>query len=489
MSSPPSLPRWKDAGVQSPPTLLLWSEQLPDLGALRPAGEEGVGGGSFRLGLPPALRVFIDEIAPSVRTAKSHRRVARCSDRVAQGALPIGRRAARSFLQQVVTQIQQPRKTGVVGRLVLKTRCSARRTSTRSATPDAARRRRRALPGLGEVQCAAGARRRSAEHVTAARRATCADAAPHALGKGQTSLETADGALEARCHTPRLDKKLGAPRPRHRARSSNRRCRLLLRLARKRVAKAAAAVRLTQPGDIAANSPRHRCRSAANVGGGKSIWGSARVPPKGGRVVSLKKLEPSITRACGCASSILENREAGGVVLLGVVKLATGAPCWPTRMDAKKSDTWIHTCGLFKIDSAKCAHFVYSRRARAAVAAKAVENVPVRIGLIAAASPIGVYRREVASATAPINAFERHKLALRGTDDRRESACAARRRHLCHALGRTYFPASQFSTLRRRVGRREVRPRSGSRLRVPSPCLFFQRLLRWRESSSSSVRR
>ena len=92
-----------------------WSQPLPSPGLFVSAGEEVSAAESF--GLTPALgNALLGEAplsAPPKATGAS-RAWATARKVISQS----GGERRRSFLQQVVTQIQQPRKTGVVGRAV-----------------------------------------------------------------------------------------------------------------------------------------------------------------------------------------------------------------------------------------------------------------------------------------------------------------------------------------------------------------------------------
>ena len=136
-----------------------WSQPLPSPGLFVSAGEEVSAAESF--GLPPTL----DEAPLSAppKAAGASRAWATARKVLSQS----GGERRRSFLQQVVTQIQQPRKTGVVGRLVLKTSLGAayvdeERYEDVQLDGDGVLE----LPGLGEVIIAHGALElHFAEHV------------------------------------------------------------------------------------------------------------------------------------------------------------------------------------------------------------------------------------------------------------------------------------------------------------------------------------
>ena len=191
----------------------------------------------------------------------------------------------QSFLQQVVTQIQQPRKTGVVGRLVLRTSLGAayvgeERYEDVQLDGDGVLE----LPGLGEVIIAHGALElHFAEHVRGrAARHMRTYSLRHALGKGQTSLETADGALRVAL-TPHADGStwlirsvrihdiaplFGSPLRRVSVAAD----------AETRDASPAAAAAVRRQSTLAtgaAGSPSPLSKRGS-VGGGGSIWGSAR---------------------------------------------------------------------------------------------------------------------------------------------------------------------------------------------------------------------
>jgi len=281
MSSPPSDPRPDNLWASSDEP---WSQPLPSPGLFVSAGEEVSASESFGLGLPPALgEASLGEAPLSAppKAAGASRAWATARKVLSHS----GGERRRSFLQQVVTQIQQPRKTGVVGRLVLKTSLGAAYVDEeRYEDVQLDSNGVLELPGLGEVIIAHGALElHFAEHVRGrAARHMRTYSLRHALGKGQTSLETADGALRVAL-TPHADGStwlirsvrihdiaplFGSPLRRVSVAAD----------AETRDASPAAAAAVRRQSTLAtgaAGSPSPLSKRGS-VGGGASIWGSAR---------------------------------------------------------------------------------------------------------------------------------------------------------------------------------------------------------------------